>query len=231
MFFWLVSLVISGWMTVQICRGFSLRRVSMTASDESGASYSLGWVMTLPFYIVFVGFTTECTLLMVAKAGSVYSAYAGARTAIVWNGVEDGNMQTLQRAREAAQQAFVPFANGTRRVHRTINAAQASGWHRAYTRAHNDFSTKPASSRFLFAKMKDSTDSLSVTLSSPTDFLDDIRCKVEYRYRFHVPIVGNILGSQGGDGYYTRPIVSEVSLQNEGLQNASGRLGIAFLGP
>ena len=199
--------------------------------DESGAAYSLGWVMTLPFYIVFVGFATECTLLMVAKAGSVYSAYAGARAAIVWNSIESGGLQPQERARESAQQAFVPFANGMRKAHRNLNASQANGWQEEYLLAHKDFASKPASSRYLFAKMKDSDDSLQVTTSTPAQYDDDISCKVVFQYRCHVPIVGNILGKQGSDGYYIRELISEVSLQNEGPQNASGRLGIAFTGP
>ena len=57
-----------------------LRRL---ASDEDGAAYTLSYVMVIPLYALLICLIIESVLMMTAKLGTVYSAYAAARTASV----------------------------------------------------------------------------------------------------------------------------------------------------
>ncbi|QDU97691.1 hypothetical protein [Lignipirellula cremea] len=234
---WLASMLGLGAMTIQLWRRLARRRGAFRIAQawrtlhrsESGAAYSLGWVLTLPFYVTFLAFTLECALLLVAKTGSVYSAFAGARTAIVWQSIEAGGAgQTGQRARQAAQQAFVPFANGMQKKNGSSSSGTASARERAYLAANAQFSQKKASPGFLRAKYKDAVESLAVTTTGPAQFNDDIVCRVVFHYRFHAPLIGPLLGQRGADGEYYRDVISTVALQNEGPQNKNGRLGITF---
>ena len=65
------------------CRAWgSLRRF---AHDEEGAAYSLSFVMVIPIYGALDVLDHRRTLILTAKLGTVYAAYAAARTASVWS--------------------------------------------------------------------------------------------------------------------------------------------------
>ncbi len=53
--------------------------------DEDGAAYTLSYVMVIPVYALLICLIIESVLMMTAKLGTVYAAFAAARTASVWS--------------------------------------------------------------------------------------------------------------------------------------------------
>ena len=53
--------------------------------DEEGAAYSLSFVMVIPIFALMICLIIEGALIMTAKLGTVYAAFAAARTASVWS--------------------------------------------------------------------------------------------------------------------------------------------------
>ncbi len=61
-----------------------VRRVLRLHADQSGTAQSLSFVLTLPFFILVVLFIVQVSQLMIATVVVHYSAYAAARSAVVW---------------------------------------------------------------------------------------------------------------------------------------------------
>ncbi|MBC8115465.1 MAG: hypothetical protein H7062_13860 [Candidatus Saccharimonas sp.] len=74
---------------------------------EEGASYALPIVMTIPLYLVFCLFVAEITLMLSTKVGTVYAAYAGARSAAVWDWLDEDRRD--DRMRQSVVSALAPF--------------------------------------------------------------------------------------------------------------------------
>ena len=88
-------------------RGCKIRRLIRA---EEGAAYTLSYVMVMPLYLLLICAVIETSLMLVAKIGTEYAAFAAARTAIVRYSAESpGEAESLTRA--AAVRAFVPFAS------------------------------------------------------------------------------------------------------------------------
>ena len=83
------------------------------AADEEGSAYVLWYVMVLPVVIFIMVLVVETALIMTAKIGVTYAAFAAVRSAAVWQSTA-GTAVAEQKARQAAIQALVPFANGLR---------------------------------------------------------------------------------------------------------------------
>src|SRR5262249_2808563 len=75
---------------------------------EEGASYTLSYVLTIPIYVLLVALILESSLLLVAKVGTRYAAYAGARSAIVWQSAQPESLRQ-SRIEQATFTAMAPF--------------------------------------------------------------------------------------------------------------------------
>ena len=80
--------------------------------DEEGGAYTLSYVMVVPIIMLLMCLIVETTLMLSAKLGTVYAAFAGARVASVWSSAADWD-RAEQRIEQAAIKAFVPFASGS----------------------------------------------------------------------------------------------------------------------
>jgi len=69
--------------------------------------------MVMPIYILLLCLVIETTMGLIAKIGTVYSAYAAARNAIVYSSIDPASAD--ERARHAAVRAMVPFASSGQR--------------------------------------------------------------------------------------------------------------------
>lgn len=225
---WLVSsTILCAWTIVGLSR-FRWKNLVRVWRDERGAAYTLGYVMTLPFYILFVCVVVETSLILMTKAGTVYAAYEGARSATVWDTAAP--TQAADTARQAAQQAFVPFANGMMAQDRNASEATASTEARAYLEAYRAYATKRSQDQYILAKFADATRFMTVTVTPAKNFDDDVTCTVKYRFHFHVPLVGNLFGTADGAGL-GYDIQSTIKLQNEGPRNQAQHLGISYASP
>ena len=71
------------------------------ANDEDGAAYTLSYVMVIPVYALLICLIIESVLMLTAKLGTVYAAYAAARTASVWSSATTWE-KTMEKAKKAA---------------------------------------------------------------------------------------------------------------------------------
>ena len=85
--------------------------------DESGASYVLPYIMTLPWMMLLFCVMIQSTLILLVKFGTVYAAYASARSLVVWDASDpESDDKSKSNARyhadRAAMLAMTPFASG-----------------------------------------------------------------------------------------------------------------------
>ena len=106
---WLIGMMVFGIVTIRLGRRFRFRLPSQLASDETGAAYSMSFVFMIPLYLLFCGLMLEITFLIIGKIGTVYGAYAGARSASVWDGLQDPDL-AAERLHQAVCSGIAPFA-------------------------------------------------------------------------------------------------------------------------
>ena len=106
---WLIGMVVFGFVTIRLGSRIRFRLPSQLASDETGAAYSMSFVFMIPLYLLFCGLMLEITFLIIGKIGTVYGAYAGARSASVWDGLQDPDL-AAQRLHQAVCSGVAPFA-------------------------------------------------------------------------------------------------------------------------
>lgn len=193
------------------------------ATNEDGGAYTLSYVMVVPFVMLFVCLVVETTLMLSAKVGTVYAAYAGARVGSVWSSATDWQ-SAEERIELAAVKAFVPFASGSS----DGEAGSAVGVDRYYT-SYSEYVDDPVSEKYVRKKYANASSKLKVKTDGPPARWDsDITVTVTYESPFRVPGIGRLLGESGGGGRYYFPLESSVTLRNEGPQNARQELGIGY---
>ena len=114
---WLLGMVAS---SVAIYRALSQLRWKTFGGwsrDESGASYTMSYVLTFPIYLLLICVMIQSTLILLVKIGNVYATYAAARAAVVWQSSdpedpEKGLKNARFHAGRAAILAMAPFASG-----------------------------------------------------------------------------------------------------------------------
>lgn len=228
---WAASLVALGWLTIRLLHRVRWPHLRGIALDEDGAAYTLSYVMVIPLYVLFMCLVVETTLVILAKFGTNYASYAAVRSAIVHYTNKD--LPTAESwAQRAAVKAFVPFANGVEELGSTVSADPEVD---AYWQAYREYATKPASERYIRAKYAYARKHLAADLelepvgeqSKDEPWLADMTVKVRYRYSFHVPIVGRLLGQTDSQGTYYM-VHSAATLQSEAPKNEQQALGIDY---
>ena len=190
--------------------------------DEGGAAYTLSYVMVIPILMLLTCVIVETTLMMSAKIGTSYSAYSGARTAIVWSSAADSWSDVEEKIERAAIQSFVPFASGMGKNSSAPNRAND------YVASYTSFADKSVSENYVRSKYANAVDRLKVTTDgAPSSHDSDIRVTVEYRFRFNIPGIGKLIGEKDEDGY-SFPLRSSATLQNEGPKNEQQTMGIGY---
>ena len=194
------------------------------AQDETGGAYTLSYVLVVPFLMLFMCMIVETTLMLSAKIGTQYAAFAGARVATVWASAVSWD-EAQSRTEEAAQQAFLPFASGAMS---RANGQEAENFGRYYE-SYSEYVEDPASEAYLRKKSQNASNSLTVTIEGPpSQWDDDLTVIVRYECPFRIPGIARLFGEQGDNGGYYFPLTSEVTLQNEGPQNEQQDMGIGY---
>jgi Flp pilus assembly protein TadG len=207
------------------CRLAALRRF---ADGEDGAAYTLSFVMVMPIYALLMCLIIEAALMLTAKLGTVYAAFAAARSASVWSSATTWE-KAQKKARLAAVKSMVPFASGAQSAISSIptnldGAPNPLGFWGAYQAYAKD----PVAEKYLLAKYAYAIANVEVTfVGPPVKSADPIKVKVAYRFPFNVPGIGRILGEPGVGGYYF-PIASEVTIPNEGPRDDRKTIGIGY---
>lgn len=134
---WAITLAMILFALRHVFNKFRFRKVNQFANCESGATYSLPYVLTFPIFLIVMATFMQATLILMAKVGTVYAAHNACRTYIVWQSAGEGASVAgidlpypEYKARRAAVQAMVPFASSFEK-HREF------GWPMATLLAHH----------------------------------------------------------------------------------------------
>ncbi len=190
--------------------------------DEWGGAYTLSYVMVIPFLMLLVALTVESALMMSAKIGTVYSAFAAARSASVY-ATQRSWGETEDIAERAAKQAMLPFASGS-----TPSGGSETSSDEIVS-AYEDWAEDGVTSGYVRAKAADVAKRLTLKIEpQPSEWDSELRAVVTYEFPFHVPGIGQLLGTRGSDGIYVFSLRSEAVIGNDGPQNAGQDLGIGY---
>jgi Flp pilus assembly protein TadG len=202
-----------------------LRRFSR---EEDGAAYTLSFVMVMPIYALLMCLIVEAALMLTAKLGTVYAAFAAARSASVWSSATTWH-KAQKKAQLAAVKSMVPFASGTQSIVSSIPTnLDGAPNPLAFWGAYQAYAKDPVAEKYLLAKYAYALANVKVTIDGPpAKSADPIKVKVTYRFPFNVPGIGRILGEAGPGGYYF-PIASEVTIPNEGPRDDRKTIGIGY---
>jgi hypothetical protein len=113
---WLATLLLMMAITRHVWGQVNWRAMKRFYAGERGASYALPYVLTFPFFVLLMAVMIQTTLILLCKIGSMYSAHAASRTAIVWISAdptdsERGRDYARYAVKRAATMAMVPFAS------------------------------------------------------------------------------------------------------------------------
>jgi hypothetical protein len=230
---WLVSLVLVCVLTVRALGAVRWQKLVELVSGESGAAYSIAYVLTFPLYLWLVCLVIESSLLLVCKFGTVYAAYAASRSAIVWRSTQPAGSAYLQTQR-AAIHALVPFASS----YQAHGDGTAGGsWFSAddYVQEAGKRIKGSGVESYLRAKFLYARKATSVWVtksgSGPNDM---VTAHVRYRAPTWVPGIGVFFGKKSpwGGNYYVVEIESAVVLPDESAKSMDGKkegkLGINY---
>lgn len=198
------------------------------ARDEEGAAYTLSFVMVIPIFALLICLIIEAALIMTAKLGTVYSAYAAARTASVWSSHTTWE-KTMEKSKRAALKTMVPFASGTQGFLSSRPASRdtvADGL--LYMGAYEAYAKDPQSKKYLAFKYGYASRNVKVTIEGPPkDSNSPITATVTYQFPFNIPGIAPILGDKGDDGYFFN-ISSTATIPNEGPRDNRKTIGIGY---
>lgn len=199
---WFVGMIILIPLTWKILRGLRWKTMRQVAVGEDGAAYSIAYVLTLPIYILLIALVIESTLILIAKMGTVYSAYAAARSAIVWESARSGSGSQPElmndKSQLAAVQAMAPFASSASIPGGGGSPGRAAEYFRAY-QAH---SNGKAPVDYITAKYRFAEQATRTTIRDNGSGM--ITVTVTYQTPLHIPgaarILGGVAPSWGGQG-------------------------------
>jgi hypothetical protein len=201
---------------------------------EDGASYSLGFMIVMPIFVLVVCLVVETTLVLVAKIGTTYASYAAARSAVVWypSGVARGTAEAKMKL--AAVQAMTPFASGST-SHQPITSMPSPSDVAQYYAAHRAFADKPGAVDYIGAKYRYADWAVDVKTDAGMDFRKDVTLTLNYKAPFHLTSVGRFLGTRDpASGFYYYPMTTVVTLENHAPRNDTNNppnrpLGISYV--
>jgi hypothetical protein len=191
--------------------------------DEDGAAYTLSYVMVIPVYMLLICMIMESVLFFTAKLGTVYAAYAAARTASVWSSATTWD-KAMAKSKAAATKSMTPFASGMKFSLPKTKPGSAL----KYMGAYELYSNRPVSETYLLKKYMYAQAHTKVEIKGPPKSWDaDITATVTYEFPFNIPGIGRIFGKRNLTGYYL-PITSTATLPNEGPQDNRKTIGIGY---
>jgi len=220
--------------------------------NQSGASYSISFILILPFLVFLIALIIESSFILVAKIGTMHAAFGAARTATAWSTGDTsdstvGGFSTSaqDKAEQAAITAMVPYASGTGK---TVGYEQEAT---NYCRLYNDLKSSSANpkpggwgdelhasyimKKYCYAAAHTQVylsleDINSSSNSKSAPWKKYVQAEVTYDYPFHIlPVGRKLLGTEMPDGTIIYSITSTAKINNECPRNEKGSLGIRIL--
>jgi Flp pilus assembly protein TadG len=188
-------------------------------------------VATLPIYALLLCMIFECTLMLQVKIGTMYAAYAAARSAAVWYPAETSQAAIERKVKTAAVQAIAPFSSSREEHLRGISAAgggdvpDAEALHAAYAA----YCGGPITLHCLHNKLNYAWQATQVSVEPSTSGPNaDLTVTVRYQMPFHTAIGYCLGGRRSPGGLCLREIQTTVTLQKEGAKSPTQKLGIHY---
>ena len=258
---WITSLTIFGLLfrclMLQLSRtNFRMAWVRLTPRrfhrNQSGAAYSISFILVLPFLIFLIALIIETSFMLVAKFGTMHAAMGAARTGAVWSTGDtsdsaNGGFTTPAKAKaeQAAVTAMVPYASGSGKtvgydqeaadycqlytnLKITFASPEAGGWGKELQTDYIMKKYRYAAAHTHVALSLEDAKSSSNSKSGPWEKY--VEAEVSYDYPFHILPVGRaLLGEKQPDGTIIYSIKSTARINNECPRNEKGSLGIRIL--
>lgn len=202
----------------------AVRKLAQLHRNQEGGAYTLNFVLALFCLFLFICVIVECGQLFLAKTGTVYSAFAAARTAIV-----HGDRAKRERAAEqAAVQSFVPFSRGLTKYdpEEFVTDGESQLWN-----AYREVANHPVNQKYFRNKEASAARRIKLSINDidPDDPNGSLEVTVSYRYPLMFPFLGSVIGKREGAEYY-RLMKSVVTLPKELPQSQDQKLGIQYDG-
>jgi hypothetical protein len=207
--------------------------------EEGGVAYSLSFAMVFPIYVLIVALILEATFMLIAKTGTLYAAFAAARSAIVWTTVEKPSDRyseitgkSKNMAQQAAVQAMVPFASGLHQGNSSNNQAATNYLkaYQAYSEGKSNIRDEYVVNKYVYANRAVQTSLKSV--GNGEIWKKDVEAVISYDAPFLLPYIGKLFGGKiktiNGVKVTVLTIQSQVSLLTECPMNDKGSLGISY---
>ncbi len=242
---WILLAVCLGlfiWMTHKVMQSWKTRRLARLSGSESGATYMLPLVLTIPFYVLLIAMIVECTLMLAQKIGNVGAAYAAARAAVVWLPYETAIAKNapdhtpieyrLMMVKLAAARAMWPYASGSKSHQATVPAdafieatiEQQLAALEAFSN-EQDFDREYLKRKFRYAYNACTIEVkyLDAETGEPTDdpaFNAKLQLTLSYDCAIHTAGVGRWFGVKSSLGnFYVRRAATTIILENEGTKH------------
>jgi hypothetical protein len=171
--------------------------------------------MTVPIFVMVVALVSEMSLILMAKMGTTYAAYAAARAGAVWSVEGD---RYLERMNLAARQAMVPFASSWPE-HLAGPGSQPTGGNVSqYFDTWSRYAELPGNSGkyrdYLRRKYSYAWRATQVTSSGPRTG-GSVTARLNYNFAMHSPLIARVIGAKFNGKFYVYPIQTQVTLPNE----------------
>jgi Flp pilus assembly protein TadG len=224
---WVVWVFAGAALGIMAWRVSRLPRVGRARDAESGFDYTVNLVATLPVLLLLVCLILETTLILTTKLGTLYAAYAAARSGIVWE--LHGPVESQRKAKQAATLAMAPFSSGLL-GNRASAAAPVGEAAIAYAAAYRQTTQGPVGEPYLIAQFVRADGATSVNLEPASESASHLAARVQYRYPFRFRIIGFLLaGSVDPDtGERSWTITTTASLPRQEVLNDPQPLGIPY---
>ena len=232
-------------------RADTLTQLRRLRADD-GAGYALTYTLAFPIVAMMAAIVLEAMLLMIAKQGTQYAAYAAARSAAVWMDAEPADLRQSV-PEQAARRAMCGVASGNPYHGDRLFPAPIEELLliQAFERASED---ERLSQPYMRMKIRVAHRMTDVEISEqPLDTLHDsqdtrvtgspldrgaadevlertmVVARITYRAPIHVPVVGRLFGTRdllSGIRYWE--MRSEATMLRERPASESGTLGIDY---
>lgn len=204
-------------------------------------SYIGSTVFVVPLYIVTIAAIVECAALSYTKLGVTYSAYAAARSAIVWLPTDASNEEKQQRVLLAAAQSLAPYASSdplhiapTGRINQVGGSGDQNFYHayKLYSGGKAPFGLLARKRQYALAATNVTWRPVGDQPGSPElQQTRPLEVTVTYEKPISTPLMGLVFGRQApfpGARFYSRQITATVVLHLEGPKSMGGTLGINY---
>jgi hypothetical protein len=149
--------------------------------DDRGAAVTAEFTLVAPLYLLVVCAAVEASLMLIAKCGVTYAAFAAARSASLHAAA--GSPDPPGAAQRAAEVAMVPFASGEPGHNATPPGSQAARFASGLT---SNLAPPLVAARFAYAQRATAAEAWLVPGGAG--------CRVRYRYPFRIPLFGRLFG-------------------------------------